>query len=221
MHSTRDPRIAQVSVHAGQILWIVCEYRHITYISYQYYLYSDIRTLRGCHILIFFSPAMLAMLRQFLCNRPISVSYAYKKETKGERLDTGRPIYTQCINMVSIINIILYKHLNIWICNMWQVCVYLYQPEFSNNMLSIEGSAQLCSIPNVLQQLVAFLSCTRKTGHAKLALFLEPVWSRASPSERLQPDRPSTTPCNILQRFERRKDIIESLKIKHMRTDIQ
>ena len=30
----------------------------------------------------------ILQLRQFLCNRPISVSYAYKKETKGERLDT-------------------------------------------------------------------------------------------------------------------------------------
>merc|ERR1712093_196795 len=29
--------------------------------------------------------ALAAMNGQFLCNRPISVSYAYKKETKGER----------------------------------------------------------------------------------------------------------------------------------------
>merc|ERR1711862_404051 len=29
--------------------------------------------------------ALAAMNGQFICNRPISVSYAYKKETKGER----------------------------------------------------------------------------------------------------------------------------------------
>ena len=29
--------------------------------------------------------------RQFLCNRPISVSYAYKKETKGERQGLASP----------------------------------------------------------------------------------------------------------------------------------
>ena len=29
--------------------------------------------------------ALAGMNGQFLCNRPISVSYAYKKETKGER----------------------------------------------------------------------------------------------------------------------------------------
>merc|ERR1712176_329823 len=29
--------------------------------------------------------ALVAMNGQFLCNRPVSVSYAYKKETKGER----------------------------------------------------------------------------------------------------------------------------------------
>ena len=33
---------------------------------------------------------LVMTLRQFLCNRPISVSYAYKKETKGERLDMAR-----------------------------------------------------------------------------------------------------------------------------------
>eukprot|EP00438_Fugacium_kawagutii_P012829 Skav216611 [mRNA] locus=scaffold2940:69235:70466:+ [translate_table: standard] len=34
-------------------------------------------------------PSAQFSLRQFLCNRPISVSYAYKKETKGER--RGKP----------------------------------------------------------------------------------------------------------------------------------
>ncbi|CAE7837977.1 SF3B4 [Symbiodinium microadriaticum] len=33
--------------------------------------------------------ALAGMNGQFLCNRPISVSYAYKKETKGERPDLG------------------------------------------------------------------------------------------------------------------------------------
>merc|ERR1711920_503609 len=33
--------------------------------------------------------ALAGMNGQFLCNRPISVSYAYKKETKGERHGTA------------------------------------------------------------------------------------------------------------------------------------
>lgn len=51
------------------------EHRGFGFVSYDAFESSD--------------AALSAMNGQFLCDRPIHVSYAYKKDTKGEERDVG------------------------------------------------------------------------------------------------------------------------------------
>ena len=46
--------------------------------------------------------AIEAMNNQYLCNRPISVSYAFKKDVKGERHGSAAERYVKYINTFTI-----------------------------------------------------------------------------------------------------------------------
>lgn len=47
--------------------------------------------------------AIEAMNNQYLCNRPISVSYAFKKDVKGERHGSAAERYAKYINTFTIL----------------------------------------------------------------------------------------------------------------------
>ena len=79
--------------------------------------------------------AIDSMEGQYLCNRQISVSYAFKKETKGERHGTweGQPkpfVYLMCVCFMSVV--VLFQSV-IWPSRI----LYSRQTSLTNSLLML------------------------------------------------------------------------------------
>ena len=103
--------------------------------------------------------AIEAMNGQYLCNRPITISYAFKKESKGERHGSAAGWCYTCLSQNSYMCKSIDLYITLYTCNYYYnykllLCLFCHEMTFKSTLdLRVKCLDRMKSIAGYLRQL--------------------------------------------------------------------